>query len=68
MSISLNTILLIIDEECIREIDIKRERDERIDRRIELIEIQPQVEQATYKRKTKPVINKRINKLLEDIE
>ena len=65
---ALNTILVIIEEECIREIDMKRERDERIERRIELIEIQPQVEQATYKRKTKTVINKRINKLLEDIE
>ena len=65
---ALNTILLIIDEECIREIDMKRERDERAERRIELIEIQPQVEQATYKKKSKPVINKRLNKLLEDIE
>ena len=65
---ALNTILVILEEECIREIDMKRERDERAERRIESIEIQPQVEQATYKKKSKPVINKRLNKLLEDIE
>ena len=65
---ALNTILRIFEEQCIREIDIKRERDERMERRIELIEVAPQAEQATYKKKSKPVRNKRVSKLLEDVE